>query len=613
MPSSRRAPTGWRNTRGSPRGGPGGGGARAVERSLELVPAILGTLASGAAYVPLDPAYPAERLAWMLGDCEATLLLTQEHLLPRLPAAGLPTVVLPRDGARGEGDGGGGGDAAAIARQPAVAPRPAPGGAGLAYVMYTSGSTGRPKGVAVTHRNVVRLVLGNGYARFAADETFLLAAPISFDASTFELWGALLHVIRLVLFPPEGLSPAALAEVIARHGVTTAWLTAALFHEVVETDPRALAPLRQLLVGGEVVSPVHARNALAAAPGLTLIAGYGPTEGTTFATCHPMRRPEDVGVTVALGRPIANARVYVADPMLHPLPAGVPGELLIGGDGLAIGYLGRPDLTAERFVPDPFGAAHDGWSGQGGQGGGRLYRTGDRVRWTAGGSLDFLGRLDRQVKLRGFRIEPGEIEAVLAEHPAVRQAAVDAREIAGGKRLGAWFGPADAAAAPAEPELKAWLSDRLPGYMVPGHFVRLGALPPGDRGTDDRRALAATPAEDLFAGRPAFVAPRTPLEEMVAAIWAEVLGAERVGIDDNFWDLGGHSLLATKVLARVNERLDLELPLQALFQAHTIVSFTAAPRDGTLGLGGRPHADDGPGPQPPAAGRQGAAQPERVQ
>jgi amino acid adenylation domain-containing protein len=438
--------------------------ALAVERSLDLLPAILGILKSGAAYVPLDPSHPPERVAWMLADCGARLLVTQDHLLPRLPPTEAAIVALPRD-------------RAAIGRLPATVPRPAPAATDPAYVMYTSGSTGRPKGVVVTHRNIVRLVAGGasgggvadgaggahgvgvadragvagggGYVRRGPLETYLHLAPITFDASTFELWGALLHGSRLVLLPPGGPSLQVLGEVIARHGVTTVWMTTALFHQVVEEDLAVLAPVRQLLTGGEVISPAPVRQALAALPGLTLTACYGPTEGTTFTTCHQMTSGRDVGSTVAIGRPIGNTRVFVVDRELRPLPVGAPGELLIGGDGVALGYLNRPDLTAERFVPDPFGdaggAGSAGGAGDGGgEAGGRLYRTGDRVRWLAGGVLDFIGRLDDQVKIRGFRIEPAEIETVLAAHPLVGEAAVLAQPAPGGRgelRLVAYVSP----------------------------------------------------------------------------------------------------------------------------------------------------------------------------
>ncbi|HEY0558243.1 MAG TPA: amino acid adenylation domain-containing protein, partial [Thermoanaerobaculia bacterium] len=396
-----------------------------AQRSPAMIVGLLGILKAGGAFVPLDPAYPAERLAWMLADSGARVLLGQPELLAELPAeaAGVEIVELTADPSDGEG------------REPAG---PLPGG--LAYVMYTSGSTGRPKGVGVTHRNVVRLVRESGFADLGPEQVFLQLAPVSFDASTLEIWAPLLNGGRIALFPPRRPSLEELGEAIARFGVTSLWLTAGLFHQMVDGRLEALRPLRQLLAGGDVLSPPHVRRALAVLPGLTLINGYGPTEGTTFTCCFPMTVPEQAGEPVPLGRPIGNTRVYVLGADLRPVPTGVWGELAAGGEGLARGYLGAPDLTAERFVPDPFSGS-----------GGRLYRTGDVARFRPDGRIEFQGRRDGQVKLRGYRIELGEIESALVRHPAVREAVVAARDGGGpiGRRLIAYVVPEPAVEASA--------------------------------------------------------------------------------------------------------------------------------------------------------------------
>jgi amino acid adenylation domain-containing protein len=389
-----------------------------AQRSPALIVGLLGILKAGGAYVPLDPAYPAERLAWMLADSEARVLLAQPELLADLDLA-VPTVV-------------------ELTPDPEETGGPEPAGSspdGLAYVMYTSGSTGRPKGVGVTNRNIVRLVRESRFADLGPEQVFLQLAPISFDASTLEIWAPLLNGGRVAVFPPRRPSLDELGETIARQGVTSLWLTAGLFHPMVEDRLEALRPVRQLLAGGDVLSPTHVRRALAGLPETTVINGYGPTEGTTFTLCHPMTDPEQVGPTVPLGRPIGNTRAWVLGPDLRPVPVGVWGELFAAGDGLSRGYLGSPDLTAERFVPDPFAEAP----------GGRLYRTGDVVRFRPDGRVEFLGRRDGQVKLRGFRVELGEIESALARHAAVREAAVVARDVGddspAGRRLVAYVVP----------------------------------------------------------------------------------------------------------------------------------------------------------------------------
>jgi amino acid adenylation domain-containing protein len=390
-----------------------------AQRSPAMIVGLLGILKAGGAYVPLDPSYPAERLAWMLADSGSSVLLGQPGLLAELPKAEI--VELTADPPETSGP------------EP---PGPLPGG--LAYVMYTSGSTGRPKGVGVTHRNIVRLVRKGGFADLGAEQVFLQLAPVSFDASTLEIWAPLLNGGRIAVFPPRRPSLEELGEAIARFGVTSLWLTAGLFHQMVDDRLEALRPLRQLLAGGDVLSPPHVRRALGALPGLTVINGYGPTEGTTFTCCFPMTAPEQVGEPVPLGRPIGNTRVYVLDAGLRPIPLGIWGELCVGGDGLSRGYLGRPDLTAERFVPDPYGD-------------GRLYRTGDVARFLPDGRIEFRGRRDGQVKLRGFRIELGEIEGALVRHPAVREAVVAVRDDGGplGRRLIAYVAPRQVAAASA--------------------------------------------------------------------------------------------------------------------------------------------------------------------
>jgi amino acid adenylation domain-containing protein len=515
-------------------------------RTPGLIAAMLGILKAGGAYLPLDPSHPAERLAWTVENAGARILVAERRVLSGLPPdfllGGVQTVFLDDLGLED-----------LDVSLPAV-----PAGS-LAYVMYTSGSTGEPKGVAVTHRNIVRLVRGAGYTAMGPEQTWLQLAPVSFDAATLEIWAPLLNGGRLVLFPGERVSMEGLEEAVARYGVTSLWLTAGLFHQVVDWRPAALRPLRQLLAGGDVVSAVHARLLLEALPGLTLIDGYGPTEGTTFTACHVMTDPRQVGETVPIGKPIANARVYVLDAGMRPVPPGVAGELYAAGDGLARGYLGRPDLTAERFLPDAFGEAP----------GERLYRTGDRVRWMGGadGVLEFLGRIgDGQVNIRGFLIETGEVEAALAAHPAVRQAAVLGRMASesSDRELVAYLVTSQSLP---PGELQRFLRARLPEPMIPAAWVFAEALPLTANGKVDRRALAGL--EGAVRVRADYLAPRTPLEEHLVHTCAEVLALDResVGVRDNFFDLGGHSLLAMQFVARLQMEWDLEMPLQLLFNA----------------------------------------------
>ena len=486
-----------------------------AERSADLIVAILGILKAGGAYVPLDP-----------GD-------------PRGLAEDVPVILGPEDlSAEGVGMAG-----------VAVSPD------SLAYVMYTSGSTGRPKGVAVTHRNVVRLVRETDYARFGPEEVFLQLAPVSFDASTLEIWGPLLNGGRLVVAPPGAPSFADLADRIPRHGVTTLWLTAGLFHGMVEARLDGLAPVRQLLAGGDILSPAHVRQALSGLPGTVLINGYGPTEGTTFTCCH---RIGEAGATIPIGKPIANTRVYVLDRGLRPVPVGVAGELYAAGDGVARGYAGRPELTAERFLPNPLESPGE-----------RMYRTGDLARWRPDGTLEFLGRADQQVKIRGFRVEPGEVEAALRKHPAVRDAVVVAiPEPAGaGRRLvGYVVAEADPAA------LQTFLRERLPEPLVPTAFVRLPELPLTPNGKVDRRALPEPEAP----AREGFVAPSTPAEELVAGIWADLLGVSRVSAEADFFEMGGHSLLAAQAVARLGSALGVDLPVRAIFESPTVAGLAEA-------------------------------------
>ncbi|HEX6716238.1 MAG TPA: amino acid adenylation domain-containing protein, partial [Pyrinomonadaceae bacterium] len=517
-----------------------------VERSLEMVVGMLGILKAGGAYVPLDASYPTERLAYMMADAGVAVVLTQESLVDVLPMHWGQVVSLD-------------GDWKEIAQRSDTDVVSSAAGDNLAYVMYTSGSTGEPKGVAVVQRAVVRLVKETDYAEFGPAETFVQMAPLTFDASTFEIWGSLLNGGRLVVLEPGAPTLEELGAALRRHGVSTLWLTAGLFHLLVDERPEELRGLKQLLAGGDVLSPAHVRKVLQWLDGGCLINGYGPTENTTFSCCQRIQREAEVGVTVPIGLPIANTQAYVLNRQMQQVAVGVVGELYLGGDGLARGYQQRADLTAERFIPDPYSATD----------GARLYRTGDLVRYLEGGRLEFLGRVDHQVKVRGFRIEPGEIETVLNTHHSVRDAIVIARGgTSGDKRLVAYV--------VAEPdlnltvdELRAHVKEQLPDYMMPSIFVLLEHLPLNNNGKVDRAAL---PDPDAFKPElsDSFVAPRTDIEERLASIWSRVLDFEPVGVNDNFFELGGHSLLATQVISRIRETFEIDLPLRALFDAPTI-------------------------------------------
>jgi len=514
-----------------------------LHRSPEMIVVLLGILKAGGAYVPLDPEYPNSRLQFMLEDAQVPVLITQKSLREKLPRNTAEIICLDElpENVANESQS-----------DPEIPTTPDT----LAYVMYTSGSTGKPKGVAVTHRNVVRLVRNTNYASFSPDEIFLQSATISFDASTFEIWGSLLNGARLALMPPGACSLGELGQALRRYQVTTLWLTAGLFHLMVDNHLDDLRGVRQLLAGGDVLSMPDVKKVLAELKDTRLINGYGPTESTTFACCYPITDLTNVNGSVPIGRPISNTSVYILDRCRNPVPIGVQGELYIGGDGVARGYLDRPELNAERFVRDPFSQVP----------GARLYRTGDLVRYRPNGEIEFIGRVDNQVKVRGFRIELGEIESALAEHPSVREAIVVARKDNGDKHLDAYL-VSRPGLTPSIDEVREFLKDKLPDYMVPSMFMVLDSLPLSPAGKVDRRALP--PAKGLDTTK-SFAPPTDELELKLSRIWERVLGLSSIGVNDNFFELGGHSLLAVRLFAQIEKSFGRNLPLATLFQAPTV-------------------------------------------
>ncbi|HEX7242294.1 MAG TPA: amino acid adenylation domain-containing protein, partial [Longimicrobiaceae bacterium] len=514
-----------------------------LERSPESVVAVLGVMKAGGAYVPLDPAYPDARLAFMVADSGVRVLVTREELRERLPAEGIRVVPMGEE-----------------AHFPAPCESPPVSLDHLAYVIYTSGSTGAPKGVLVEHRSLAATVQAARAAfGFGPGEVFPVLASPAFDIWAFEALVPLTAGGTARILPRESVRDlASLADEI--RGADLLHAVPALMREVARAAREVeggFPRVRQLFVGGDAVPPDLLREIRDAFPGARLHVLYGPTEGTIVCASLPVG-PRDTVTRQMIGAPLPGAVLHVLDPAGGVLPAGLPGELCIGGVGVARGYLGRPELTAERFVPDPSGGP-----------GARMYRSGDRARWLADGTLEFLGRIDQQVKVRGFRVEPGEIEAALAAHAAVREAVVVVREDApGDRRLVGYVVPVagDGVETPLPGALRDHLGAALPDHMVPGAFVVLDAIPRMPSGKLDRRAL---PAPERVPDEERYVAPRTPLEELVASVWAEVLGLERVGVREHFFELGGHSLLATQVSSRLKS-MKLEVPVRLLFQTPTV-------------------------------------------
>ncbi len=523
-----------------------------MQRSIRCAASILAILKAGGSYVPLDPDYPRERLAFMISDSRVTFILSGQAWEDRLPEDTTHPVCLDR--LAGE-----------IARCACECPAIDMDSSYPAYVMYTSGSTGIPKGIEVPHKAIARLVIEPNYVRLGGEETILMLAPISFDASTFEIWGSLLTGARLAVVQQPLPTLEEIGQAVRRHQVTTMWLTAGLFNQMVEENPDVLAPLKQLLSGGDVLSISHVRKALEKLPACTLINGYGPTEGTTFTCCHTVMAEDLEASSIPIGQPVSNTQVYILDPDLNPVPLGVTGELYIGGDGLASAYVDRPGLTAERFVPNPFGNTP----------GTRLYRSGDLVRMQPDGDIDFIGRVDYQVKIRGFRIELGEIENRLLEYPAVAEAVVvSSDKVPGTKRLVAYVVPGTGSQLNRN-NLRDFLAEILPGYMLPSTFVVLDELPLTPNGKVDRKALPAPGLSD-DADDTGFVPPDSALEKDIATIWQDVLGVDGSGIHDNFFEAGGDSLAATRLISRIHKATGVALPLNVLFDYPTISGISMA-------------------------------------
>jgi amino acid adenylation domain-containing protein len=527
-----------------------------MERSLEMVVALYGILQAGGAYVPLDPDYPDERLDHMIRDSRAAIVLTQEALRDKLAAlVTADTRLIALDAQWPEirrrvhvlqaGN---------VALQQEVAPHH------LAYVIYTSGSTGRPKGVMNEHRGIVNRLLWMQEAYgLGAEDTVLQKTPFSFDVSVWELFWPLFTGATLVMAQPGGhKDPAYLADILRQHHITTLHFVPSMLQVFLEHEQASQClSLKRVVCSGEALPSALARRCAERLPQATLYNLYGPTEAAVDVTAWTCP-PADIPNAIPIGRPIANTQIYILDSYGAPVPVGVAGELHIAGVQVARGYLNRPELTAERFVRDPFSA----------EAGARMYKTGDLARWQDDGNIEYLGRNDFQVKLRGFRIELGEIEARLAEHEAVREAVVLAREErAGEKRLVAYYTPSTERELSSS-DLRAFLGERLPEYMVPAVYVRLDEMPLSPNGKLDRKALPAPDAGAVAA--PAYEPPQGEHEQTLAAICQELLQVERVGRHDGFFELGGHSLLATQLIAKIRSQLDVDLPLRTVFERPSV-------------------------------------------
>ncbi len=515
-----------------------------MERSTQMIVGWLGILKAGAAYVPLDPEYPQERLAFMIEDTKMPVILTQKALLHQFSKE-TRTICIDSDWR-------------SISQEPNTSPLVDVGAENLAYIIYTSGSTGRPKGAAVPHRGIVRLVFNTNYIQFDSDDRLAQISNSSFDAATFEVWGSLLHGGQLVGVEKDiFLSPKAFAQFIHEEKITGMFLTVALFNQIVAEVPDAFRGIKNVLFGGDAADAKAVRTVLEKGAPQHLINGYGPTESTTFSSCYEVRSVHPEAKSISIGRPNSNTMYYVLDKNLQPVPVGVWGELHIGGDGLARGYFNRPELTASKFIKNPFSPDP----------GGRLYKTGDRVRWLPEGIIDFSGRIDCQVKIRGFRIEPEEIESILKQQSLVRDAVVLVREDSpGDKRLVAYVATPQAGATTPE-QLRKILAEKVPAYMVPSTVVVMEAFPLTPNGKIDRRSL---PKPENKSTTVEVEPPRSFLENQLKRIWADVLERKSVGVDENFFELGGHSLLAVKLFAQVEKQLGHRVPLQILFQAPTI-------------------------------------------
>jgi aspartate racemase len=518
-----------------------------MERGLECPVALLGIAQCGALSVPLDPNSPAERLSYLIADSGARLVVTTAGFQDMLAGPGAE-MLLMEDALAGTGRTG----------------RPAGGieAADAVCLLYTSGTTGKPKGVALTHRNILRVVKDVRYAHLGGDNVIPQLAATTFDASAFELWGALLNGATLVVYPPGAPSLDELGAFIKEAGVTLLFITTSLFRQMIERNAEDLRLVRQLITGGEVMPADVIKAAWKALPRTRIIHAYGPTECGVFATTYPITNTESINDNVPIGRPIENTTVFILDGYGNPVPVGVPGEIHIGGEGVAQGYWNRPGMTAASFVPDPFS----------GKPGGRMYRTGDVGKYREDGNILFLGRSDRQVKLSGYRIELTEVEAALATHPDVSGAAVILTQN-GDKRLTA-FVELSPDRHLTFAELRQYLSKLLPHYMIPTQLEVLDVLPLTSSKKVDYQALSRLGSSPVT-GQARHVPPRSAVEKVIAGIWQETLGAEGIGVTDNFFDLGGQSLIATRVLSRVREKLQAEVSMRQFFDAPTVGGMAA--------------------------------------